>query len=191
MYNCTRRSALLGLFKLTPSPIKMGPFTLGICTNLHLCLSVHMSSRIERTNAGNDCRMNWYVNVCLLHRLSRAFQFQIYRPLYEKKTKLNVQRIFLSVHKVNFHYTEWVCELGSVQYLLERAFWRRPVGIMSVSTAAPHGPILYTQAAENSVHTFDVMQWIVAWGLCTGNDQHSTAARNNNYTFWEKTGNTM
>jgi ABC-type microcin C transport system permease subunit YejB len=26
--------------------------------------------------------------------------------LYEAKTKLNVERIFLSVHKVKFHYTE-------------------------------------------------------------------------------------
>jgi hypothetical protein len=31
-----------------------------------------------------------------------------------------------------------------------------------VLTVAPHWPILYTEAAENSVHTFDVMQWIVA-----------------------------
>ena len=77
---------------------------------------------MESTNAGNYCRTNWYINACLLHRPSRAFQFQIYRSLYETKIKLNVVRIFLCVHKVNFHYTEWVYELGSVQHLLERAF---------------------------------------------------------------------
>ena len=104
-------------------------FSLRICTHLHLCLSVHTSSRKESKNPGHYCRKNWYVNVYLLHRLSRAFQFQIYRPLYETKTKLNVERIFLSVHKVNFHYTEWVCELGSVQHLSERVFGRRRVGI--------------------------------------------------------------
>jgi hypothetical protein len=120
LYNCTRRSVRLGLFKMTPSSIKLGPFTLRICTPLRLYLSVLTSSRMVSKNAGNYCRTNWYINAYLLLRNSRAFQFQMYRPLYETKTKLNVERIFFCVHKVNFHYTKWICELGSVQRLSER-----------------------------------------------------------------------
>jgi hypothetical protein len=101
LYNCTRRSVLLGSLKFTPSSIKLGPFTLRICTHRHLYLS-----RMVSKNDGNYYRTNWYVNAYLLHRNSPAFQFQIYRPLYETKKKLNVERIFFCVHKVNFHYTK-------------------------------------------------------------------------------------
>jgi hypothetical protein len=122
LYNCTRRSVLLSLFILTPSSIKPGPFTLRIRTHRHLHLSVVTSSRMVSKNAGNDYGTSWYVTAYPLHRNSRAFQFQIYRPLYKTKKKLNVERIFFCVHKVNFHYTKWVCELGSVQHLSERVF---------------------------------------------------------------------